>query len=219
MSRPLQAVCLAISVLLISAGAVAQSEGAPASQAATKERIARAREHWARMSPEEKKRLRQRYNRWKALPEQDRKRLRESYNRWNNMNSAQRQTLRKRWNSLQKMPRQERSSLQQRMDMIRRLPPERQRLLYEFLRQIKRMTPEERQRLRALPREERKRVLRSMLQEIARRQAVSPRPLQGRPASRPAATSRPHRGPQDRPIIGPRTRRGGKSLETSPFSR
>ena len=106
------------------------------------------------------------FKRWNELPEARRQELQHAWDRFQRLPPERRQRILERFDQLQKLPPEERRQLMDNFERWQRLSPEERARIRERLRA---MPPEERQRLRAMPPQERQRMLRERPGEAAPR--------------------------------------------------
>lgn len=115
--------------------------------ARNEEDMARARERWKNLSPEQKRQYRERLKRWKQLTPEQKAEIKKRYQRFKNLPPEKQARVRENWRRFQSLDEKQRRVIRQKYKRWKNLSEAQKQKIRERRRRYKQMTPEQRRRL------------------------------------------------------------------------
>jgi predicted Fe-S protein YdhL (DUF1289 family) len=127
---------LIVEALWILSPLQAADTGTTGVDDATKaQRIAKAREHWKTLTPEQRKEFTARFREYQKMSPEEKQRIHKNYQRWKSMPAETRQQMQNLHQRLQKLPLEERKRMEENLKRWQGMKPEEREKVRQKLRE------------------------------------------------------------------------------------
>ena len=106
-----------------------------AAKPAETSRLKRNKEHWERLSPEQRQQWMAHFREWRKFSPEERARIHRNFQHWETMSPVQREWIRKNHNRLQTMPPEKRARILKNLQRWRAMTPEQREQIRHHLRE------------------------------------------------------------------------------------